>query len=393
MKIRTDFVTNSSSSCFSVEVAIVEKNGKEYSITDIPNDYNCDEGGTAFFYPELATAMTKYSFIILKKLEDKYELREVDKEGRNGRNDRIESVKVGDVVRLVKVEEESDEEELDEEEFGYYYRAQDNCYIDVQNKEGSLGILPSDPTRILMDFMDNDKVEIIATVTDVKPLSQRSKNAKKALISIHIEVKELEEKSSILRFSNIADLCKFLTDSIDDDCGDDEDEYYDEEDKDEDKDVWGYRSPSKQKAVMDESKASFTKEVIEKVKTIDNISKIVVSRDYYAWGEFADLIADNDNELCALAKKVRSLSGKERETAKAEMLKYIHTPNKERYGGSFGWGFDDFRYLWNDIDAELESLVKRLGSNQGPGSVRGSEYCEIDMITGEYTKYAEFVLE
>ena len=396
MKIRTDFVTNSSSSSFSVEVSIIDKSGKKYSVGVMPYEYDCDNGGTASFSGELGQAMTKFAFKKLENLEDKYELKEVDKEGRN---DRIESVKVGDTVRLVKVQEEADEDE-----YGYGYGAQDNCYIDVQNAEGSLGILPSDPTWILLDFLDNDKVELVATVADVTPLSQRRKNAKKALISIHIEAKIVGEDSSILRFSDIADLCKFLTDSIEDGCWDyDEydDDYDDEFDEDEEEEEefdeddfdFGSMSTSAFRKKLEAEKATFTENVIKKVKTIDNISKIVVSRDYSAWGEFADLIADNDETLCELAQKVNNASGAEKEAAKAEMLKYIHTPNGDRGRWmSFGSNFEDFRYLWSDDDAQLDALVERLCSNYGPDSVEGTEYCEINMETGEYIKYAEFVL-
>lgn len=390
MKIRTDFVTNSSSSSFSVEVSIIDKSGKSYSVGVSPYEYDCDNGGTASFSGELGKAMTKFAFKKLEELEDKYELKEVDKEGRN---DRIESVKVGDTVRLVKVQEEADEDE-----YGYGYGAQDNCYIDVQNAEGSLGILPSDPTWILLDFLDDDKVELVATVADVTPLSQRRKNAKKALISIHIEAKIVGEDSSIHRFSDIADLCKFLTDSIEDGCCDDEYDDYDDEDEeefDEDDFDFGSMSTSAFRKELEAKKATFTENVIKKVKTIDNISKIVVSRYYGAWGQFAELIADNDETLCELAQKVNNASGVEKEAAKAEMLKYIHTPNGDRGRGrwmEFGSDFEDFRYLWSDDDAELDALVERLCSNSGPGSVEGTEYCEINMETGEYIKYAEFVL-
>lgn len=367
MKIRTDFVTNSSSSSFSVEVSIIDKSGKKYSVGVYPED-----GGTASFDGELGEAMTKFAFKKLEKLEDKYELKEVDKEGRN---DRIESVKVGDIVRLVK--EEADE-----------------YYIDVQNAEGSLGILPSDPTWILLDFLDNDKFEIVATVSDVIPLSQRRKNAKKALISIHIEAKIVDEDSSILRFSDIADLCKFLTDSIDHGCWPDDD--YDDEDDDDydDEEDSGSMSYSAFIKKQEAEKATFTENVIKKVKTIDNISKIVVSRYYDAWGEFADLIADNDEILCELAERVNNASGADKEAAKAEMLKYIHTPNGDRgCGMEFGSDFEDFRYIWWDDDNALDALVERLCSGYGPGSVEGTEYYEINMETGEYIKHANFVLE
>ena len=376
MKIRTDFVTNSSSSCYTVEVFVVDKSGNRYSVGVDPYEYDCDQGGEASFTRELCEAMSTYEFKRLEQLEDKYELKEVDKEGRN---DRIESVKVGDVVKLVKVQEETDEDEYD---YGYEY--QDNTYIDVQNEEGSLGILPNEATWILLDYLDNERLEIIATIAEVIPLSKRRKNAKKAILSIHIDTK-IEDNPNILKFSNIAELCEFLTDSIDDGCCDD----FDDEEEDDD---YFEMTPSEFKKEFEEEKREFTERVINNVKTIDNISKIEVIREYRAWGEFADLIADNDETLCELAQKVNNASGADKEAAKAEMLKYIHTPNGDR-GMSFGSGFEDFRYLWSDDDAELDALVKRLCSNYGPGSVEGTEHCEINMETGEYSKYAEFVLE
>lgn len=373
MKIRTDFVTNSSSSSFSIEIAIIDKTGEKYSLSAIP--YEWDEN--VYFSGELKDIMTRYAYKKLENLEKKYDLIEVDKAGRS---ERIESIKVGDIVQLVKVQ-------TDNKYIGGYYAEGLNCYIDVRNTDGSLGILPIQLTWILRNYIDYDDVEIVATIADVQPLSQRSET-EKALVSIHIETKVCREESSIIRFSDIADLCKFLTASINYEKPYDEYDEYDEDEYDED----DIELSAEEK--IEEEKRLYTDQVIRKVKTIDNISKIIVRNRYGAFGESTSLIADHDERLCELAKKVNDASGAVREAAKAEMLEYIHTSNGRRGDGMpIGNGFDDFRYIWSDDDGELEKLVKRLCSTYAPTGEEGDECYEINMKTGEYVKYAELRLE
>lgn len=87
-----------------------------------------------------------------------------------GRIERIEKVKVGDLVELV--------------------REPDNIYdknaIDVRNEEGSLGHLAADASSVLAPYLD-DRITYIASVSEVTPLSKRSSRCKNALISIHID--------------------------------------------------------------------------------------------------------------------------------------------------------------------------------------------------------------
>ena len=52
------------------------------------------------------------------------------------------------------------------------------------------------------------------------------------------------------------------------------------------------------------------------------IESIVVERHYDAWGEFADLVADN-SELTELAEKYMNSTGIAKQRAEAEMITYI----------------------------------------------------------------------
>lgn len=348
MKIRTDFVTNSSSSSFSVEVSIVDQSGRRYSLDVDPNEYDSENGGTAYFSENLRNAMTKFVNKDLEGLEDKYELDVLD---NTESIKTIESVKVGDKARLVNRVESFGDLRI--------------SFIDVQHENGSLGLLPIEASRILKNYLNDNSVNIEVTVVDIMPQSQD----KNASVSIHIDA-NVKNNSGILRFSDIADLCRFLTDSIEFGC-------------------W----ETEFKEDLDAKKTEFSTDVIKRIKTIDNISKITVTRRYRAWGEEADCITNNDQTLCDLAYKVNDAKGTKREAAKAELLKYISTPNGNR-GINFGAGFKDFEYSWySNDDMIVEALVKRLCRDYAPDREEGTEYREIDMKTGEYTEYARLELD
>lgn len=369
MKIRTDFVTNSSSSSFCVEVCIEDKKGKNYSFTDDPYDYSPDDGGTAYFHGSLKRAMNGYSDSNLADaISRDFELDDnQDKESI----ERAENLHVGTKVKL-KVKK------YDKMEWGYA-----EVIIQAIGKTGPLGTFyPWEGGEAIAEAIKGKKYDVEGIVTSVIPLSKRNGNARKPLIMIRVLADEKDktedEKNRILAFESVRDLCDFLTSSVDDDY-----ESWDDED-DED----GYNH----KTEMEEVKAGFTEEVTRNIKSLSDIKKITVTREYSAWGEFADLIADNDYELCGYAEKVVKTTGAEHQEALKNMLDYINTSNGSR-AETFGSGFSDFRYSWDGDDKALEALAERLMSNMGPGDVSGTEFSEIDVETGKYTEYAVFDLK
>ena len=124
-----------------------------------------------------------------------------------------------------------------------------------------------------------------------------------------------------------------------------------------------------------------------------HVRRISLTQDYYAWGEFADLIPDNDEQLERLCKKVNEAKGKfSRKRAMKKLRKYINTPNADRAGEQFGVGYKDIRYAWSGDDEALLELAARCGCTTA-GAVEGRHYDEINMKNGKITRYAEFVLE
>ncbi len=173
--------------------------------------------------------------------------------------------------------------------------------------------------------------------------------------------------------ADVAELCEFLTAAVKDD-------YRGEENDD----------PENHINVMKARKAEFTEQLIKNVSDLSEIKTIRVIRKYDAWGEYADLIADNDYELCDLAQAYLDAEGEEKESAKEAFLKYIDTPDEERVGDYFGHGYEDIRYVLED---DIDEVAERLCSGFAPENVSGNECQYLDMKTGKVVRYAEFILK
>ncbi len=211
-------------------------------------------------------------------------------------------------------------------------------------------------------------------------------------------IEDLKKKKTV------EELCDYLLDSTDDglyDDYDDEDEECEEEYEipegltaGEYYEMYGMEDYEKlQKLISREIRKQFRDEVTSGIKKVKDIDRIEIHHDYSAWGEFADLLADNDEKLCDLAKQYLEAEGRKKNRIKKKLIKYIKTPSADREGESFAQGFEDIRYVFEPTDENIEKLCKRLCSCYGPGSVEGITFESIKMKNGKVVRYAEFVLE
>ena len=138
-----------------------------------------------------------------------------------------------------------------------------------------------------------------------------------------------------------------------------------------------------------DDKLHFVLSMMKNLNSTQEIKKIRVVREYSAWGEFLDLIPDNDDQLRALADEVNNSKGKEKEIAKAKMRAYLNTPSYSRGGENFGIGI--MRY--NNVEYyDIEEMAKKLAGEYAVGGSGGREIQEIDMKTGKTKIYSEFDL-
>lgn len=130
MKIRSDFVTNSSSSNYALSIIIEGKDGSSLSLTEDPFDYDSDQGGEVRFNKDLSeltadedaagSSVADLAQFLMEAihsdLEDEWMYEEEDEEFDEEASDEDDQDEADDDEEIDD-EEEADEEEEEDEEF------------------------------------------------------------------------------------------------------------------------------------------------------------------------------------------------------------------------------------------------------------------------------------
>lgn len=365
MKFRTDFVTNSSSSSFTVTVTVESKDGKSYRFSRGASPFADERWDHYDFHGDLSRLMkdrnarTEIDNCLKELLSmeadnyDKVLLKETDQAASI-----IEGVSVGDEVVLMP------------KGTGW------DVLLEVFYQDKIIGVFPKQKGNALGNWIFNyvlrsnssDKKQIgayISRIVSVTPISKQKKSTvPKVYVSVDLMLNDVTIPERGLDFENVEGLCRFLSTNV-----------YDGN-------SWGNEANGK-------PDSRFIKNASAGIKNISDVSKIIVEREWNAWGEGADLFAENDAKLCDLANDVVICKDdpKVKKIALQAMKDYI---NSDEYADSMDWaesGFGQkcaFHYMVKGGDKALEKVAERLCTNYGPDRTHGIEHFELNVLTGDY---------